>query len=56
MPYWTRVRKAWDVAVQRHYREKREAQIRAYRARRAQRLAARRAALALAGYGASDRQ
>lgn len=55
LPYWSRVRKTWDVAVRRHYREKREAHIRAYRARRVERLAARRAALAQAGHDASVR-
>ncbi|MHA1108607.1 MAG: hypothetical protein ACTSQV_05760 [Alphaproteobacteria bacterium] len=45
VPYWHRVRKAWDIAVRRHYRERREAHIRAYKARRAQRLAARQALL-----------
>ncbi len=43
VPYWHRVRKVWDVAVRRHYRKKREAHIRAYKVRRAQRLAARMA-------------
>ena len=43
-PYWLRVRTAWNDTLRRHYRERREAHVRAYRARRARRLAARRLA------------
>ncbi len=43
-PYWLKVRIAWNMALQSHYRARRAAAIAAYRARRAQRLAARRIA------------
>lgn len=43
-PYWLRVRTAWNAALTRHYRAVRAAFITAYRARRAQSLAARRLA------------
>lgn len=43
-PYWRKVRIAWNMALQSHYRARRAATIAAFRARRAQRLAARRIA------------
>ena len=53
-PYWLKVRIAWNMALQSHYRARRAATIAAYRARRAQQLAARRIANRRIHAGAAD--